>query len=215
MNKELLESQWVQAKEYIRTKWDHITDEDIRQINGRYDQLVAKLQQRYGMTREEAEDEIRRFTFDRSAKPQDRSFSRQVREEDRATDNSSLFKWLLFAGIPLALLAAWFAHNEENRAVTPTTPTPTTMERPGMERPGVVTQAPSDQVILRDIQTYFSRSGGVSSDLNNVRINSVNGVVTVQGTVPTAEDQDAILRGIQGINGVKDVNNQLQVMPAR
>lgn len=207
MNKELLESQWVQAKEYIRSKWDHITDEDIRQINGRYDQLVAKLQQRYGWTREEAEDEIRRFTFDRSAKPQDRSFSRQMREEDvRTSDNSSLFKWLLFAGIPLALLAAWFAHYEDTKA--------TVTETPPMTQESVVTTPANDQVILRDIQTYFARNGSFSSDLSNVRINSVNGVVTVQGAVPTTADRDAILQGIQNINGVKAVNNQLQIMPA-
>lgn len=206
MNKELLESQWVQAKEYIRSKWDHITDEDIRQINGRYDQLVAKLQQRYGMTREEAEDEIRRFTFDRSVKPQDRSFSRSMKEEDvRSSDSSSLFKWLLFAGIPLALLAAWFAHNENTTAGQTTTPT-TTRE--------TVVNAPNDQLILRDIQTHFARSGALSSDLTNVRINSINGVVTVQGTVPTAEVRDTLLKDIKAINGVKDVNNQLQVVPA-
>jgi len=205
MNKELLESQWVQAKEYIRSKWDHITDEDIRQINGRYDQLVAKLQQRYGMTREEAEDEIRRFTFDRNVKPQDRSFSRSMREEDvRRSDSSSLFKWLLFAGIPLALLAAWFAHHEDTTAMNPTTPT-TTRE--------TVVNVPNDQLILRDIQTHFARSGAIGSDLTNVRINSINGIVTVQGTVPSAEVRDTLLRDIKAINGVKDVNNQLQVLP--
>lgn len=207
MNKELLESQWVQAKDYIRSKWDHITDEDIRQINGRYDQLVAKLQQRYGMTREEAEDEIRRFTFDRNVKPQDRSFSRQMREDDvRKSDNSSLFKWLLFAGIPLALLAAWFAHHEET---TPTSQAPT-----AVTREAVVT-TPDDQLIVRDIQSLFARNGSLSSDLTDVRINSVNGVVTVQGAVPTAADRDAILNGIRSINGVKDINNQLQIMPTR
>lgn len=205
MNKELLESQWVQAKEYIRSKWDHITDEDIRQINGRYDQLVAKLQQRYGMTREEAEDEIRRFTFDRGAKPQDRSFSRQVREDElRHTDNSSLFKWLLFAGIPLALLAAWFAYESPTMTDRTAPVAPTTQER-------VLSQTPNDTVIQRDIQTFLSGSNRFSTNMDNIQVESMNGVVTVRGTVPTVEERNAVLQGIQSISGVRSVNNLLQV----
>ncbi|CDR33228.1 CsbD family protein [Criblamydia sequanensis] len=46
MNKDLFESQWSQIKPILRDKWSNLTDEDIRQINGRYDQLIAKIQQR-------------------------------------------------------------------------------------------------------------------------------------------------------------------------
>jgi uncharacterized protein YjbJ (UPF0337 family) len=42
----------------VREWWGKITDDDLDQINGKRDQMIGKLQERYGYTRERAEREV-------------------------------------------------------------------------------------------------------------------------------------------------------------
>lgn len=48
MNKEQFEGIWNQMKGKVKEKWGKLTDDDLTQINGRRDQLLGKLEQRYG-----------------------------------------------------------------------------------------------------------------------------------------------------------------------
>jgi uncharacterized protein YjbJ (UPF0337 family) len=42
----------------VREKWGKLTDDDLEVIAGKRDQLVGRLQQRYGYSKEEADREI-------------------------------------------------------------------------------------------------------------------------------------------------------------
>ncbi len=228
MNKELLESQWVQARELLRDKWGSLTEEDIRQINGRYDQLVAKLQQRYGYSREEAEDELRKWVIDKNARSfnQDRTFSsqersygerpyssqeksyvNQAREDEFArskkNDSSSLLKWLLLAGIPLVLLASYLAHENSKAAED-------RFANQSATAPGII-ETPVDQSISRNIRNALLSNDMISNDAKNIRVETNNGIVTLSGTVASAQEKNAIFRVTQNISGVKQVNDQLIV----
>ncbi|HLH39792.1 MAG TPA: CsbD family protein [Bryobacteraceae bacterium] len=55
MNWDQVAGQWKQMKGAIKEKWGKLTDDDLNQINGQRDQLVGKLQERYGIAREEAQ----------------------------------------------------------------------------------------------------------------------------------------------------------------
>jgi uncharacterized protein YjbJ (UPF0337 family) len=55
MNEDTLKGQWMQLKGKIREQWGKLTDDDVDQIQGRSDQLIGKLQNRYGIAREEAQ----------------------------------------------------------------------------------------------------------------------------------------------------------------
>ncbi len=55
MNWDQVAGQWKQMKGAVKEKWGKLTDDDLNQINGRRDQLVGKLQERYGIAREEAQ----------------------------------------------------------------------------------------------------------------------------------------------------------------
>lgn len=211
MNKELLESQWVQAREFIKDKYSNLTDEDIRQINGRYDQLVSKLQLRYGFTREEAEEELRKLAFDKNVKTfgHEKTFSRPVKEDEfsrtkttESTDASTFFKWLLLIGIPLVLLASYFSY--ENAKVPVVTPPTQTVTQAAVE-------TPTDQLISQDIRSALANNPVVAPALNDITIFTSNGVVTVRGTVSSTQERDAILNVIQTISGVRQMNNQLIV----
>ncbi len=42
----------------IREKWGKLTDDDIEFIGGKKDQLIGRLQERYGYSRDQAEREV-------------------------------------------------------------------------------------------------------------------------------------------------------------
>lgn len=61
MNKEQFQGNWNQFKGKIKEKWGKLTDNDITQINGKRDQLVGLLQERYGIVKEKAEKDLVEF----------------------------------------------------------------------------------------------------------------------------------------------------------
>ena len=71
MNKDVLSGNWKQVKGAVREMWGKLTDDDLTVINGRTEQLVGKLQERYGYTRQKAEQELHRFLEDREADEMD------------------------------------------------------------------------------------------------------------------------------------------------
>lgn len=64
MNKDTLEGKWKQLKGKAQAKWGDLTNDELDQINGNRQQLVGLVQERYGKTREAAEDEVKRFYDD-------------------------------------------------------------------------------------------------------------------------------------------------------
>jgi len=61
MNKDILKGKWMQVRGEAKKVWGKITDDELDQIEGNMDQLVGKLQEKYGYTREQAEKEIDSF----------------------------------------------------------------------------------------------------------------------------------------------------------
>jgi uncharacterized protein YjbJ (UPF0337 family) len=58
MNEDILKGKWVQLKGTIREKWGKLTNDDVDQIEGRAEQLIGKIQERYGIAREEARRQV-------------------------------------------------------------------------------------------------------------------------------------------------------------
>jgi uncharacterized protein YjbJ (UPF0337 family) len=61
MNWDQIEGKWKQAAGKVREKWGKLTDDDLTVINGRRDQLVGKIQERYGLAKEAAEKQVDEF----------------------------------------------------------------------------------------------------------------------------------------------------------
>jgi uncharacterized protein YjbJ (UPF0337 family) len=61
MNSDQLEGKWKQVKGEVREKWGKLTDDDMQIIGGRQDQLIGRVQQRYGIAREAATKEVDAF----------------------------------------------------------------------------------------------------------------------------------------------------------
>ena len=58
MNWDQVEGKWHQFKGSVKQKWGKLTDDDLDIIAGKQDQLVGKIQERYGITKEEAQKQI-------------------------------------------------------------------------------------------------------------------------------------------------------------
>ena len=61
MNWDQIEGKWKQVSGNFREKWGRLTDDDLTTINGRRDQLVGKIQERYGLAKEAAEKQVDEF----------------------------------------------------------------------------------------------------------------------------------------------------------
>ena len=55
MNWDQVEGKWKQMQGSVREQWGKLTDDDLTLIAGRKDQLVGKIQERYGIAKEEAQ----------------------------------------------------------------------------------------------------------------------------------------------------------------
>ncbi len=58
MNWDQIAGNWKQAQGKVKEKWGKLTDDDLTVIEGKKDQLLGRLQERYGYSKEQAEKEI-------------------------------------------------------------------------------------------------------------------------------------------------------------
>lgn len=58
MNKDEIGGNWKQFKGKAKEKWGKLTDDDMTVIEGKRDQLVGKIQERYGYAKDQAEKEV-------------------------------------------------------------------------------------------------------------------------------------------------------------
>jgi uncharacterized protein YjbJ (UPF0337 family) len=61
MNWDQIEGKWKQSAGVIKQKWGKLTDDDLTVIAGKKDQLVGKIQERYGIAREAARTQVDEF----------------------------------------------------------------------------------------------------------------------------------------------------------
>ena len=58
MNWDQIRGNWNQAKGELKVKWAKLTDDDLTRIEGERDKLVGRLQELYGYSKEEAEEQV-------------------------------------------------------------------------------------------------------------------------------------------------------------
>jgi uncharacterized protein YjbJ (UPF0337 family) len=62
MNWDQVEGKWKQASGKVKEKWGKLTDSDLTVIGGKRDQLIGRIQERYGIAKEEAQKQVDEFT---------------------------------------------------------------------------------------------------------------------------------------------------------
>lgn len=61
MNWDQIAGKWKQFKGDARTRWGKLTDDDLDVIEGNREKLVGKVQEKYGVVKEEAERQVHEF----------------------------------------------------------------------------------------------------------------------------------------------------------
>ncbi len=60
MNKDIAGGKWKEIRGQFKEWWGKLTDDELEQAGGNAEQIVGLLQQKYGYTREHAEEEFNR-----------------------------------------------------------------------------------------------------------------------------------------------------------
>lgn len=61
MNWDEIEKDWKQMKAAVKEHWGKLTDQDLTAARGKAEAFAARLQERYGITREEAARQMEEF----------------------------------------------------------------------------------------------------------------------------------------------------------
>ncbi len=61
MNWDQVQGNWKQVKGTVKEKWGKLRDDELDVIAGKRDQLIGKVQERYGIARAEAERQVDEF----------------------------------------------------------------------------------------------------------------------------------------------------------
>lgn len=61
MNWERISGNWTHWRGRVRERWGRLTDDELSRVDGRREQLAGRIQQTYGLTREEAERQLRNW----------------------------------------------------------------------------------------------------------------------------------------------------------
>jgi uncharacterized protein YjbJ (UPF0337 family) len=82
MNWTQIEGKWEQLKGDVKTKWAKLTDEDLKAIEGKLDNLVSKVVERYDVKKEQAHTQVSEWADRLEARASEiaRSVEEQVKE---------------------------------------------------------------------------------------------------------------------------------------
>ncbi|NMT63874.1 CsbD family protein [Marinobacter orientalis] len=61
MNKDTIEGNWKELKGKAKAQWGKLSDDRLDEIGGRRDQLAGEIQQAYGISRDEADKQVKDF----------------------------------------------------------------------------------------------------------------------------------------------------------
>ena len=59
MNWDRVAGNWKQFSGQVKEKWGKLTDDDLAVVNGKQDQLIGRIQERYGVAKDEAQRQVK------------------------------------------------------------------------------------------------------------------------------------------------------------
>lgn len=62
MNEDRIKGNWKQLKGTLKEKWGKLTDDDLKVAEGNTEYLAGKIQERYGVAKDEADKQVREYS---------------------------------------------------------------------------------------------------------------------------------------------------------
>ncbi|WP_018139301.1 MULTISPECIES: CsbD family protein [unclassified Thioalkalivibrio] len=61
MNWDIVKGNWKQFKGKVKARWGKLTDDELDAVAGKREELAGRIQERYGVTKDEAEQQLAEF----------------------------------------------------------------------------------------------------------------------------------------------------------
>ncbi|MBN3725697.1 CsbD family protein [Burkholderia sp. Ac-20379] len=61
MNEDKIKGQWKQLAGKLKAKWGKLTDDDLKVLDGNREYLAGRIQERYGIARDEVDKQLHDF----------------------------------------------------------------------------------------------------------------------------------------------------------
>ncbi|MDC8831419.1 CsbD family protein [Alteromonas gilva] len=58
MNSDIAKGKWNQLTGVVKQKWGKLTDDEVEQMEGNFEEFYGKMQEKYGMSRDKAREEF-------------------------------------------------------------------------------------------------------------------------------------------------------------
>ena len=62
MDNNIFDGKWKQIRGQAKIWWGKLTDDYLKKVDGKFDKLIGLLQEKYGYTKKQAEEEYRQRT---------------------------------------------------------------------------------------------------------------------------------------------------------
>ncbi len=63
MNNDIIEGKWKQVSGALKANWGKLTDDDLQEIDGDLEKFQGKMQEKYGMAKDEAKKEFEKSYY--------------------------------------------------------------------------------------------------------------------------------------------------------
>lgn len=87
MNWDQIQGKWKQAKGSVKQQWGKLTDDDLEYIAGKRDNFIGRLQERYGLAKEEAQKRVDDWA--KQQKEQEAHMAKPAGSEGHAADREA------------------------------------------------------------------------------------------------------------------------------
>ena len=190
---------------YIIDRWNKLTEQDMNQIDGRFDLFCSKLQDKYKISKDNAEEQFHNWKPNIRFEEKTRSKYQIIHVEEEQEAN--IGKWLLVAGIPFLLLIGVLG-TQFNSLPNSSTYVPASYENI-LAKP--VSGSTQDETIVENIRKVLFSNSLLLVDLQRFKVSSSAGVVTVYGSVKNEDEKELVRARIDKIPGVVQVINNIEI----
>jgi len=131
-----------------------------------------------------------------------------------------MIKKVLLCALALLVLGSYpgMTHAADKTAATPSQMAPDNTGRNVRDRNGDTltsgdqSENQADRTLTQQVRRELMADKSLSTDAKNIKVITVNGVVTLRGPVNTPKEKSTIEAKAQNIAGANNVDNQLEVI---
>ena len=85
MNWDQVQGNWKQLASSVRARWTQLTSDDLNVISGHREELIGRLEQRYGIAKDEARNQVEQWSAGLSDRLLDEEYAPENMLEQRAS----------------------------------------------------------------------------------------------------------------------------------